>query len=583
MKRAVFSRTALCLLAGLIFGVCSRVEAETTTTTAYPLSGSQPAAIGSIAQDTEAARLSAIEHLDRNEFDKAEQILRHLLKSDDADTQMSLAGALFRKGEFDQAKTLCEQALKSSCGEHYTKAMIKLGIAECLLKQDSLPHARVAFEDVLNTLDKVKDPTLVAGLALKGLGSCNEREHRFEDAARAYEEVARLYREFFGTDDTNYGWALLQLSSVYRSLAKPEQARNVYEKSIWIFREANYKRLLKEFSTQTIDPAQLRNCLFGKGDLPEYKNGDSSLQGLSKYLSATNSKMTLPNCTWRKHFNQTEAPGWVWVDPRIPVKRVLICVHGLGLHNRSYESFAKLVAAQGIMSVSFDVRGFGSNLESDGRDTLDLDGCVNDLKAIVNLLRRDYPEKPLFLLGESMGGAIALKVTAESESKLNGLICSVPAGARYKAATTALKVGLHYLTDKNKPMNIGEQVIGQATSEPGLRTSWSSDPRARMLLTPAELMQFDSFMDHTTTSARTIKTTPVILFQGDDDRLVKKAGTLRLFEELGTPEKTLVLLGKTEHLIFEAGQFKDDITIGVLGWMRSHSNERPISIPISSR
>lgn len=95
-------------------------------------------------------------------------------------------------------------------------------------------------------------------------------------------------------------------------------------------------------------------------------------------------------------------------------------------------------------------------------------------------------------------------------------------------------------------------------------------------------MRFDSFMDHTTTSARAIKTTPVILFQGDDDRLVKKEGTLRLFEELSTPEKTLVLLGKTEHLIFEAGQFKDDITIGVLGWMRSHSKDQLKSTPVAT-
>jgi hypothetical protein len=28
-----------------------------------------------------------------------------------------------------------------------------------------------------------------------------------------------------------------------------------------------------------------------------------------------------------------------------------------------------------------------------------------------------------------------------------------------------------------------------------------------------------------------------------------------------------VIIGNTEHLIFEAGQFKDDLTLGVLGWM----------------
>jgi alpha-beta hydrolase superfamily lysophospholipase len=50
----------------------------------------------------------------------------------------------------------------------------------------------------------------------------------------------------------------------------------------------------------------------------------------------------------------------------------------------------------------------------------------------------------------------------------------------------------------------------------------------------------------------------------------KKTGTYDLFEAIATKQKTLVVIGGAEHLIFEASQFKDDITTGVTGWLKAH-------------
>ncbi len=54
-----------------------------------------------------------------------------------------------------------------------------------------------------------------------------------------------------------------------------------------------------------------------------------------------------------------------------------------------------------------------------------------------------------------------------------------------------------------------------------------------------------------------------------------------MFESVANPRKTLVMLGETEHLIFEAGQFKEDVTMGVLGWMAAHSHKNE-NAPIKS-
>jgi lysophospholipase len=192
------------------------------------------------------------------------------------------------------------------------------------------------------------------------------------------------------------------------------------------------------------------------------------------------------------------------------------------------------------------------------------------MKTVISILRRDNPQMPLFVLGESMGGAIALRIGEQIPNEINGLICSVPSGSRYGAKKTALKVAWHFITGRYKPIDIGTQVVSQATSETELREKWIHDPSARMHLSPNELLEFDLFMGQNVEVAKKIDRLPVILFQGDEDRLVKKKGTYDLFEAIKTKQKTLVLLGYTEHLIFEAGQFKDDITLGVIGWMKAH-------------
>jgi lysophospholipase len=519
----------------------------------------------------EARRERAIDYIDRGNFTEAEEILRDLARAGDADSLMDHAACHFRNDQYDEAVKLCQEAYKKGPGKHYDRAIIKLGLAECLYKKKAYADAEREFQESLALLDK-NDSSMIAIFALEGLGGCYLQHKEYRDAVKALEELARLNRDLFGSTDIGYGWALMQLSEAYRKSGRESDAAPMFEKAVWIFRETNRKRLATEFSDPSVQQ-QLSKMVFGTGD--SYRNGDdSTLQGKSKYLAKTNPELQLPHCAWRRQFRQVDAPGYVWCDPTVPMKALLICVHGLGLHHQSFNSFARRIAPRGIVSVSFDVRGFGTYLASKGQDDLQFKDCVDDLKAVIKLIRGDHPDKPLFVLGESMGGAIALHMAAEAPELLDGVICSVPSGARHQGASTALKVGLRYLKNKNSPMNIGDQVIKQATGQEALRNDWSNDPAARLKLTPKELVSFQSFMSQNVEAARKITKTPVILFQGDNDRLVKKTGTYDLFEAIGSKQKTLVLLGNTEHLIFEAGQFQDDVTLGVIEWMGFHGQKR---------
>ncbi|HEY9785515.1 MAG TPA: alpha/beta fold hydrolase [Candidatus Obscuribacterales bacterium] len=263
-------------------------------------------------------------------------------------------------------------------------------------------------------------------------------------------------------------------------------------------------------------------------------------------------------------------PCMTWIDPEIPVKAVLVCVHGLGLHNGTYAGFGQRMSKLGIACYAIDVRGFGSFMEAKGREKVDFEGCMEDVKATLRVVRRAHPGVPVFILGESMGGAIALRATARYPELIDGLISSVPSGDRFKQNKTRLNVALHLLADPDQPFNVGKGVIEQATEKPELREMWSKDPLARMNVSPKELIQFQHFMNQNHESARLITNKPVLFVQGCKDKLVRPAGTVELFNKLSTKDRKIELIQNAEHLIFEEDQFTDHEIKIVSDWIDSH-------------
>lgn len=261
------------------------------------------------------------------------------------------------------------------------------------------------------------------------------------------------------------------------------------------------------------------------------------------------------------------APCLTWIDPDVPLRAVVLCIHGLGLHNDAYEGLGKALSKRGFAVYAIDVRGFGSWMDAKGRETVDFQGCLDDVGKTLKAIHRAHPNVGVFLLGESMGGAIALRAAAMYPQQVAGLISSVPAGDRFQQGKTALKVALHMLDSPNKPFDVGSGVIKQATTNQELQESWKNDPLNRLKLSAKELMQFQNFMNQNHDSAAQITTTPVLIVQGCRDRLVKPEGTVELYNELPVRDKQLVLVHDSEHLIFEEQQFNESVIDLLSKWM----------------
>ncbi|MDR3613597.1 MAG: alpha/beta fold hydrolase [Candidatus Obscuribacterales bacterium] len=262
-----------------------------------------------------------------------------------------------------------------------------------------------------------------------------------------------------------------------------------------------------------------------------------------------------------------DVPIASWHDQTVEPWAALLCIHGLGLHKESFAPLGKRLSALGIATYAMDVRGFGSWMNTKEHKQVDFEQTMRDVLASLKAMRQAHPDLPIVILGESMGGAIALQAAALYPDEIDGLVSCVPSGDRFGNKSTSMKVAMAYVRSPNKPIAIGKKIVKQASSDQELRQDWSDDAQARLELSPRELMQFQLFMNQNLVRAKDIRTTPTLIVQGANDRLVKPQSTIDIFNAVTATQKDLLLLGNSEHLIFEKGQFNDHVVDVLTSWI----------------
>ena len=109
-----------------------------------------------------------------------------------------------------------------------------------------------------------------------------------------------------------------------------------------------------------------------------------------------------------------------------PPSAVVLAVHGFNDYSNAFQDFATFASARGVAVHAYDQRGFGANADAGfwpGTDRL-----TADLRTSVDRLRAIYPDVPLYILGESMGGAVTIVTATNGEPlPVDGIILVSPA------------------------------------------------------------------------------------------------------------------------------------------------------------
>ena len=131
----------------------------------------------------------------------------------------------------------------------------------------------------------------------------------------------------------------------------------------------------------------------------------------------------------RAHFvaaDRAVLPVRAWLPKESKVKAAIVALHGFDDYSNFFTEPGKYLSRQGIACYAYDQRGFGN---APGRGLWSgVEAYANDLTAFTAAVRRHHPGIPVYVLGESMGGAVAIvAMTGNNPPDADGVILVAPA------------------------------------------------------------------------------------------------------------------------------------------------------------
>lgn len=250
-------------------------------------------------------------------------------------------------------------------------------------------------------------------------------------------------------------------------------------------------------------------------------------------------------------------------DPR----GVVFLAHGLGEHAGRYGYLASKLTDAGYVVVVPDHAGHG---RSGGKrlgvtDFGDFTADLHDVMATV-----DAELTPRFLVGHSMGGAVALKYALDHPNELTGLILSGPAIVP-GADLPPLLVKIAPTLGKIAPWLPTAGLAADAVSrDRAVVDAYVADPLVWHGKIPAGLG--GTIIDTLGTFPQRLPalTMPTLVLHGSEDTLAEPEGS-RMVERLaGSDDLTVKILPGLYHEIFNEPE-RDEVIAEVTDWLVAHS------------
>lgn len=256
-----------------------------------------------------------------------------------------------------------------------------------------------------------------------------------------------------------------------------------------------------------------------------------------------------------------------WWRPKNEARAAIVLVHGLKDHGARYDHVGEWLAGRGYAIYALDLRGHG---ESEG-ERFFVDSFyeyVDDLSVFLQRVRDHEPEKPLFLLGHSMGGAVAsMLVLDRRPENLRGLVLSAPA-LEPNDDVSPILIRLSGVISRFFPRAPVTKVDVTALSHlPQVIEAARKDPLSNERPAPArtgyELLRA---MRSIRERAQDI-TLPLLIMHGTEDHLTNPKGSERFFKLASSEDTELKLYKGLYHEILNEAEW-ERVLEDIVNWLR---------------
>jgi acylglycerol lipase len=270
---------------------------------------------------------------------------------------------------------------------------------------------------------------------------------------------------------------------------------------------------------------------------------------------------TLDGNQWRSQ-DGAALPVRSWL-PAGPLRAVILAVHGMNDYSNAFDAPGKALARHGIAVYAYDQRGFGQGPHpgywSSGQ------AMAADLRTAIALMAARHPGVPLYLLGESMGGAVAILASAGTPPpQVAGLILSAPAVWGRDSMGLFQRAALWLATEVVPGMELtGRGLHIQASDNVEMLRRLSKDPLVLKATRVDAITGLVDLMDEAAQAAQSLRL-PTLILYGEKDQVIPAEATWKMVKKL-PPAKSgirFALYPEGWHMLLrdlQAGMVLDDI------------------------
>lgn len=251
---------------------------------------------------------------------------------------------------------------------------------------------------------------------------------------------------------------------------------------------------------------------------------------------------------------------------------VVVAVHGFNDYSEAFDEVGPLLADQGIAVYAFDLRGFGA---APGRGYwAGSEALAEDLATAARLAGARHPGLPLYLLGESMGGALVMVTIADHpHPPVAGVILAAPA-VWNRASMSIFERGALWLASHTLPwMTLTGRGLGIKPSDNrAMLEKLSRDPLIIKETRVDAIHGLCDLMDAAAEAAPRLHV-PALILYGEHDEVVPAEPTYRMMARLPdnpVPQRKAVY-AEGYHMLLR--DLEARLVIGDIAWWIHHPDQ----------
>jgi acylglycerol lipase len=252
-------------------------------------------------------------------------------------------------------------------------------------------------------------------------------------------------------------------------------------------------------------------------------------------------------------------------------RAVIVAVHGFNGYANDFSLPGPWFAEQGVTFYAYDQRGFGRH--DSGRGLWPgSDRLARDVAAAVALVRARHRAIPVYVLGFSMGGAVALKAAADGLDA-DGLVLAAPAVWGWEEMNPLYRVALWSAAHAVPAATASGRGLGvEVTDNIEWLLAYGRDPLNIRETRIDALFGLVSLMQEAQDAAGAARL-PALFVYGARDEIIPEAPTERVMGRYGG-DKRIVIYDRGWHMVLQDLQ-RERVWRDILTWMTNRSAVLP--------